>query len=297
MPRHRRREEEEKNRKRLSTEMRALRGANSDGVIRTLNPIIAGWAAYYRIGASSRAFQALDHHVWRLTSKWARLSHPNKLRRWVVDRHFGAFNLARQDNWVFGSRETGFYLRKFAWTKIVRHQLVTGTASPEDPSLAEYWTQRRRRSNPPVGRAMHRLLQAQRGRCPACQGLLLHADREPQSPLEWERWLAATRKALRKHAMTAIWGPGTPDEHTALCLIHTHCYRRITSDGSTSTPGFPPPMACSTLRIEHDHHLFGVFPDATWRRLIDDPDVAAERVVLVGRRPAGREVPAADRGH
>jgi hypothetical protein len=24
------------------------------------------------------------------------------------------------------------------------------------------------------------------------------------------------------------------------------------------------------LRIEHDHHLFGVFPDATWRRLIDD---------------------------
>jgi hypothetical protein len=24
------------------------------------------------------------------------------------------------------------------------------------------------------------------------------------------------------------------------------------------------------LRIEHDHHLFGVFPDATWRRLIED---------------------------
>jgi hypothetical protein len=24
------------------------------------------------------------------------------------------------------------------------------------------------------------------------------------------------------------------------------------------------------LRIEHDRHLFGVFPDATWRRLIDD---------------------------
>jgi RNA-directed DNA polymerase len=33
-------------RERLSTEMKALRGANADGVIRTLNPIIAGWAAY-----------------------------------------------------------------------------------------------------------------------------------------------------------------------------------------------------------------------------------------------------------
>jgi RNA-directed DNA polymerase len=221
-------------RKRLSTEMKALRGANADGVIRTLNPIIAGWAAYYRIGVSSRAFQALDHHVWRLTYKWARLSHPNKLRRWVVDRHFGSFNPARQDKWVFGSRETGFYLRKFAWTTIVRHQLVTGTASPDDPCLAEYWAQRRRRSNPAVGRAMHRLLQAQRGRCPVCQGLLLHADREPQSPLEWEHWLTVTRKALRKHAMTAISGPGTPDEHTALRLIHTHCHRRITSDDSNT---------------------------------------------------------------
>jgi RNA-directed DNA polymerase len=43
-------------RNQLSTEMKALRGANSDGVIRTLNPIIAGWAAFYRIGVSSRAF-------------------------------------------------------------------------------------------------------------------------------------------------------------------------------------------------------------------------------------------------
>jgi hypothetical protein len=43
------------------------------------------------------------------------------------------------------------------------------------------------------------------------------------------------------------------------------------------------------LRIEHDHHLFAVFPDASWRRLIDDPD-ADEHVLFVGRRPAGREI-------
>jgi RNA-directed DNA polymerase len=218
-------------RNRLSTEMRALRGANSDAVIRTLNPIIAGWAAYYRIGVSSRAFQALDHHVWRLTYKWARLAHPNKLRRWVVNRHFGKFNPTRQDRWVFGSRETGYYLRKFAWTKIVRHQLVTGTASPDDPSLTEYWARRRRRSKPPVATAMLRLLQAQQGRCPVCRGLLLHADREPQSPQQWEQWLSATRKALRKHAITAAPGQGTPNDHAALQLIHAHCHQRITKDG------------------------------------------------------------------
>jgi RNA-directed DNA polymerase len=215
-------------RKRLSTELRALRGANSDGVIRTLNPIIAGWAAYYRIGVSSRAFQALDHHVWRLTYKWARLAHPNKLRRWVVNRHFGKFNPTRQDQWVFGSRETGYYLRKFAWTKIVRHQLVTGTASPDDPSLTEYWAQRRRRSKPPVAKATLGLLQTQDGRCLVCRGLLLHADREPQSPQEWEQWLSIIRTALRKHAITATPEQGMPNDHAVLRLMHTHCHRRIT---------------------------------------------------------------------
>ncbi len=217
-------------RRRLSAEAKALRGANADAVISKLNPIIVGWAAYYRIGVSKRVFNALDAHVWRLVHKWARLTHPNKPTRWVIARYFGKFNPARQDGWVFGSQETGFYLRKFAWTPIVRHRMVAGTASPDDPDLTDYWSQRRRRSNPPMDTAMRRLLHAQHGRCPLCRGLLLHADREPQSPPEWEQWLTATRKAIRRHAVTA-WGAGTPDERVATRLIHAHCHRRLTGEG------------------------------------------------------------------
>jgi RNA-directed DNA polymerase len=55
-------------RKRLSVEVRALRGSNADAVIAKLNPIINGWSAYYRIGVSKRVFNALDAHVWRLVS-------------------------------------------------------------------------------------------------------------------------------------------------------------------------------------------------------------------------------------
>ena len=65
-------------RKRLSKEVTALRGANADAVIARLNPIITGWAAYYRIGVSKRAFGALDAHLWRLAWKWARYSHPGR---------------------------------------------------------------------------------------------------------------------------------------------------------------------------------------------------------------------------
>ncbi|PKW13448.1 RNA-directed DNA polymerase [Saccharopolyspora spinosa] len=218
-------------RKRLSVEVKALRGANADAVIAKLNPVIAGWAAYYRIGVSKRVFNALDAHVWRVVYKWARFSHSNKPTRWVTARYFGKFNPARQDTWIFGSHQTGFYLRKFAWTTIVRHRMVAGMASPDDPSLTDYWATRRRRGTPPLGATTLRLLRIQQGRCPLCQGLLLHADREPHTPREWEQWLAATRKAIRKHAVTA-WGVGTPDERTADRLIHAHCQHRVISNGS-----------------------------------------------------------------
>jgi RNA-directed DNA polymerase len=210
-------------RERLAAEMRALRGLNAAAVITRLNPVIRGWSAYYRSVVSSEAFAALDDHMWRLAYKWAKSSHSKKPKTWVVDRYFGAFNKSRRDRWVFGDRDSGYYLRKFAWTKIVRHQMVKGSASPDDPALAEYWAHRRRKGKPPVGKAMLRLLQAQHGQCPLCRGLLLHADQEPQSPEEWEQWLKATRKAVRKQAIAADPGRGTPDEPVATRLVHAHC--------------------------------------------------------------------------
>ena len=76
--------------------MRALRGANASAVIATLNPIIRGWAAYYRTVVSSEMFTALDDYLWRLTYKWADVRHPNKPKHWIIRRYFGKFNRSRQ---------------------------------------------------------------------------------------------------------------------------------------------------------------------------------------------------------
>ncbi|MFI0772708.1 group II intron maturase-specific domain-containing protein [Streptomyces sp. NPDC021218] len=65
-------------RKRLAAEVKALRGANAEAVIHKLNPIIRGWAAYYRSVVSSRVFHALYAYVWKLVYKWAAHTHPNK---------------------------------------------------------------------------------------------------------------------------------------------------------------------------------------------------------------------------
>jgi RNA-directed DNA polymerase len=210
-----------RHRGRLSAEVRALRGANAAALITRLSPIVRGWSAYYRTVVSSRAFAELDSHVWTLTFKWARHSHPNKPRCWVVDRYFGAFNKARCDRWVFGDRQSGAYLPKHAWTTIARHHLVPGTASPDDPDLAEYWARRHQHSPAPEGADL-RLMKAQRGRCPNCKGLLLTTDHEPQSPDEWEQWLKVTRRALRKQAVVIERGPGKGDR-SAVRLVHAHC--------------------------------------------------------------------------
>ena len=116
-------------RARLTAEMKTLRGHNAQMVLIRLNPIIRGWSAYYRHAVSARVFNELDSHVWKLTYKWANFTHPHKGKRWITSRYFGAFNSSRRDRWVFGDRDSGAYLIKFASTKITRHTLVKGWAS------------------------------------------------------------------------------------------------------------------------------------------------------------------------
>jgi RNA-directed DNA polymerase len=220
---------------RLTAEMKALRGHNAQIVLTRLNPVIRGWSAYYRHCVSARVFSQLDDHVWKLTYKWAKWTHPHKGKRWIVRRYFGRFVPSRQDRWVFGDRDSGAYLLKFAWTKITRHTLVKGWASPDDPALASYWVARRRRGIPPLDPPRLRLLKRQRGRCPLCGHLLLHADREPQHPDEWEQWIKAVRAATRHQAITLDARPGTQGRPAVPSLIHTHCRRRL-PDGTGGGP-------------------------------------------------------------
>ena len=210
--------------KRLRTEMRSLRGANSGAVLRAINPVVRGWSAYYRAVVSSEVFTALDNYMWKLTYKWAKHSHPNKPKHWVVNRYFGPFDKTRQDRWVFGDRDSGAYLVKFSWTKIIRHQLVKGRSSPDDPALATYWAARRRTGPPlPLDKGTLHLLKVQNGRCPACGDLLLLAAFPPRSPHEWEQWLRTTRKAITRTQIVASHGrPNDPQSR----LTHAHCQRR-----------------------------------------------------------------------
>jgi RNA-directed DNA polymerase len=223
-----------------------MRGASPEAVIGRLNPIIRGWAAYNRSFVSSKVFAALDHYVWRLLYQWACHRHPKKSKHWITARYFGKFNKDREDKWVFGDRDSGAYLHKFAWTPITRHALVKGRASPDDPALAQYWADRRRRRQPPpLAPSMTRQIKKQRGRCEVCGDYLLFADHEPQSPSQWEAWFIAIRTAIVKTAVVTR-AQGRPGVHGP--LVHAFCLPPpedsddpggITTDSTACTPSRP----------------------------------------------------------
>jgi RNA-directed DNA polymerase len=233
-------------RQRLASEMRTLRGSNAAAVIATLNPIIKGWAAYHRGVVSSKVFHSLDYQMWKLTYKWATWHHNNKPKPWIVDHYFGKRNKFRNDRWVFGDPESNAYLVKFSWTDIVRHVMVTGAASPDDPALTDYWAKRRRKVKPPLDSYTLRLLARQDARCPLCGDHLLAADQPPQSPHDWERWwLQVTRKAIAADYLVHHGRPGPPGNDQTR-LVHTSCHRglRARLTQGTSTVNLHAPAAC-----------------------------------------------------
>jgi RNA-directed DNA polymerase len=167
--------------------VRSLLGTNAVAIIKKLNPIIRGWAAYYRHVVSTEVFASLDAYIWRLLWKWARRSHRAKSRMWVGHHYWDKFHPARNDRWVFGDRKSGAFLTKFAWTGIVRHVMVKSTSSPDDPALADYWAKRgkNRSTTAPMPKSDIVLAKRQQGRCPICNELLIPTNletREGYSP-------------------------------------------------------------------------------------------------------------------
>jgi RNA-directed DNA polymerase len=182
----------------------------------------------------------MDDYLWKLTYKWARRTHPNKPKRWIISRYYRRFSEFRTDRWVFGDPATGAYLPKPSWTPIVRHVLVKSGASPDDPSLAAYWANRRRKVKPPLDPYTIRLLSRQDGRCPLCGENLLAGDQPPQSPEGWERWfLQVIKMAIAADALVPHDQPAATGDDR-IHLVHATCRRR--QQYARRTGGTAPPI-------------------------------------------------------
>jgi RNA-directed DNA polymerase len=132
-------------RQKISQRIQSALGLTQEGLLRQLNPLLRGWANYYRNGVAKATFAKLDHYVSCKLWRWATRRHPNQSQAWKKHRYFSAAG----DTGVFSIRvrrnegeSRVLTLYRMASTTIERHIKVQGTANPYDPSYTEYFEKR-----------------------------------------------------------------------------------------------------------------------------------------------------------
>jgi RNA-directed DNA polymerase len=126
--------------------MQTALGLTQEALLRQLNPLLRGWANYYRNGAAKATFGKLDYYVWRKLWRWITRRHPKKSQAWKKHKYFSAAG----EKGLFSVRVRGkkgpshvLTLYRMASTTIERHIKVRGTANPYDPCYTQYFAQRR----------------------------------------------------------------------------------------------------------------------------------------------------------
>ena len=195
-------------RKNLKDLWNKAKGGNVQAILSKLNPVIRGWANYFRIAVAKEIFGKLDSWMFHKADSYTKHTHRNKPKGWRHRKYWGRFNLERQDYWTFGDKQTGAYLLKFSWFPIERHTLVKGTASPDDPRLKDYWTKRQAAKGKDLTISIQKLAKRQKGRCPEC-GESLFNDEE----IQVHHLLARSR--------------GGRNTYTNLALVHLLCHQHI----------------------------------------------------------------------
>jgi RNA-directed DNA polymerase len=195
-------------RKHLKELWNKAQGTNVQSVLAKLNPVIRGWANYFRVAVAKEIFGKLDSWMVHKALRYTERMHPKKSTKWRRSKYWGQFNLDRQDSWTFGDKQTGGYLLKFEWFPIERHTLVKGTASPDDPSLKNYWAFRQAAKARDLTFSKQKLAKRQKGRCPQC-GESLFNDEEVQV----------------HHLLAQVQGGKTV--YNNLALVHLLCHQQI----------------------------------------------------------------------
>ncbi len=146
------------------------------------------------------------------TVRYLKFTHPQKPQSWCLQRYWGKLNPKRNDVWVFGDKRSGRYLLKFSWFPIVRHVLVRGTASPDDPGLREYWWTRRKVNIRHLTASDVKLANAQDWLCRVCGMHLINGE------------------ALERHHVKPK-GSGGSNTYGNRELVHVYCHQQLTASG------------------------------------------------------------------
>jgi RNA-directed DNA polymerase len=189
----------------LRGELQRLKTAKQEEVIRTLNPIIRGWALYHSCVAVNETFRKMDHLLWLALWRWSKRRHPTKGRRWIKQRYFRKEG-AR--DWVFAvgtARLHGF--SEFGYEE---HVKIKTEANPYDPAWDSYFSEllaRQMMLTLTGRRKLQWLWKSQEQLCPTCN--------QP---------ITRTTKWHLHHKVRRV--EGGSNKLSNLVLLHPACHRQ-----------------------------------------------------------------------
>ena len=127
----------------ISETITQMQGESALAVIDKLNPIIRGWANYYRFVNSSKTYSEITHYIWERIWEWAKRRHPHKSMRWIKHKYFT--RIENRDWRFFARRKDGTMaiLTEAIDYRILRHIKVKSENNPFDAKDREYFAKRR----------------------------------------------------------------------------------------------------------------------------------------------------------
>jgi RNA-directed DNA polymerase len=186
-----------------------MKSATPERLIAKIQPMITGWANYYRASHSSEAFSKLDYLLYLRLSQWAYHRHPRKGKKWVIDKYFGRVN---GRNWVFVDKKDGKIVK--AIRAYAKHKVATGSYARVgfDRSFYDgdtnYWAARLSKGYGNITPSKAKLLKKQGGICPECKSKFKDDD-----------LMEAHHKVYRSR--------GGDNKYPNLILLHRHCHDNL----------------------------------------------------------------------
>ncbi len=121
------------------------KAADAATLINKLNPILRGWANYYKHCCCSRTFSKLNSWVWEKLWRWARRRHSNKSAKWLKRKYFTRIG---KNNWCFyGTDKIGKrqILMRMSDVKFTEYTKIRNNVNPFEPKDGEYLGKRKER--------------------------------------------------------------------------------------------------------------------------------------------------------
>lgn len=82
--------------------IKGMKSVRQDVLINKLNPIINGWANYYRWTRAGNIYSSLDSYLWKKTWQWSVRRHPRKSRKWIAKRYYHKMGSKK---WLFSVKD------------------------------------------------------------------------------------------------------------------------------------------------------------------------------------------------